>query len=135
MYDIITKKMKKIIGVIILMLITIGTFGQKFIRKSSFIESTPTGNNTIEDWIHMGGNNGDYSWIDYVHFIQNGRLFLLSYEPSETFTSGHKIPPNSGRDIYLYSKDTSNINSPWVKASDVVLTSNWDYSIRTAKQV
>lgn len=112
--------MKKIIGILAIMFIAIGVFGQKSIRNYSFIESTPTGNNTIEDAIQRWNvTDGDYDWINYVHFVQNERLYILAYEPDENFEYG------VDRDVYLYSKDIHDINSPWVKASNVVSTSNW----------
>lgn len=111
--------MKRLVGLLMLLFITTGVFGQKFIRSHSFIESTPTGNNTIEDWIRDDGDNGDYKWIPYVHFINKGRLYLLSYEPKEDRLFG------GYRDIYLYSKDINDINSPWEKASNAVMRNHW----------
>ena len=110
--------MKKIIGLLAVLFITTGVFGQKFIRSHSFIETTPTGNNTIEDAIQRGVND-NYEWIDYVHFIQNGKLYMLSYEPNEKHSYG------VDRSIYLYSKDTTDIDSPWEIASNCISTSNW----------
>jgi len=121
--------MKKLIGLFAVLLITTGVFGQKFIRSHSFIESTPTGNNTIEDAIHRWNvTDGDYDWVAYVHFVQDDRLYLLSYEPNERRMFG------VNRDIYLYSKDINDINSPWEKASDIVMTSNW-INIQTYDEV
>ena len=112
--------MKKLIGLLVIMFVTTSVFGQKFIRSPSFIETTLTENSTIEDAIHKWNiTDGNYDWVAYVHFVQNDRLFLLSYEPKEDRMSG------GYRDIYLYSKDINDINSPWEKASDVVMTNHW----------
>lgn len=119
--------MKKLIGLFVVLFITTGVFGQKFIRSHSFIETTPTGNNTIEDAIRSWNIKGDYEWIDFVHFVQNGKLYLLSYEPKDVFTSGNKIHAGTTRDIYLYAKDTADINSRWKEASELVMTSKWNH--------
>ena len=112
--------MKKIIGILAILFITTGVFGQKFIRSHSFIEATPTGNNTIEDAINRTNINfTNFDWIHYVHFVQDDRLFLLSYEPKE-----RRLYAGS-RSIYLYSKDLNDVSSPWEKASDVVMTNHW----------
>jgi len=112
--------MKKLIGLFAILFITTGVFGQKFIRDHSFIKATPTGNNTIEDAINRTNiNYTDFDWIHYVHFIQNDRLFLLSYEPKE-----RRMYAGS-RSIYLYSKDINDVSSPWEEASDVVMTNQW----------
>jgi len=112
--------MKKLIGLLAVLFITTGVFGQKFIRDHSFIETTPTGNNTIEDAIQSKDiTNVNYNDIGYVHFVRNDKLYILAYEPDSEYYMG------VDRDIYLYSKDLRNMDSPWEKASDIVLTSNW----------
>jgi len=111
--------MKNLIGILVLLFVTTGVFGQKFLRSTSEVERTEE---TIQRWNVIDGN---YDWIDCIHFIQNDRLYLLSYEPNEIFTSGKKIPTGAGRDIYLYSKDINDINSPWEKASNIIMTNNW----------
>ena len=112
--------MKKIIGLLAVLMITTGVFGQKFIRSHSFTEYTGSAfPNTVEDWIRSGEDVGNYEWINYVHFIQNGKLYMLAYEPNEKYAHG------VDRDIFLYSKDTSDVNSPWEIASECVMTSNW----------
>jgi hypothetical protein len=111
--------MKKIIGFIVIMFISTGVFGQKFIRSESEFERTE---NAIHIW---NVTDGDYDWVDCVHFIKNDRLYLLSYEPDEEFESTIVLDAGRGRDIYLYSKDINDINSPWIKASDVVTRSIW----------
>ena len=112
--------MKKIIGIFAILLLGITVFGQAFLRSPSFIETTEKGGYTIEDDIR----NPD--WVDferkykrYVHFIQNDILFLLSYEPKEDYTS------LGSRGIYLYSKDINDINSPWIKASEIIMTNSF----------
>jgi len=106
--------MKKLIGLFAVLFITTNVFGQKFFRDFSFIETTPSGYNTIEDDIRdTVVFAGFYKYV--VHFEANNRVFLLSYEPEQ----------GNYRDIYLYSKDISDRNSPWEKASDIVTTSNW----------
>lgn len=104
-----------------MLFITTTFFGQAFLRSYSFVEATPTGNNTIEDAIHLWNVSADddFKWIPYVHFVKNDRLFLLSYEPNGRRGDG------LNRDIYLYCKDINDINSSWDKASDVVMTSIW----------
>ena len=106
--------MKKIIGMMVILFFTTGIFGQKFIRNLSFIEPKP---NKIEmSVINQFLNFGE---IDYVHFVKNDRLFLLAFEPNERYMYG------VDRDVYLYSKDIKNIDSPWEIASDVVARCNW----------
>ena len=113
--------MKKLIGILVVLFITTGVFGQKFIRDHSFIETTPTGNNTIEDAINRTNIEfTNFNWIHYVHFVKDDKLFLLSYEPIEDLEV-----MGFSRSIYLYSKDIHNVNSPWEKASDVVMTNYW----------
>ena len=113
--------MRNFFGILVLVFFTTNVFGQKFIRDWSFVQSTPTGNNTIEDAIHRRNIIGDnYDWIDYIHFVKNEKLFILSYEPKEDPMDG------GSRDIYLYSKDINDINSPWKKASQVIMTNSYD---------
>lgn len=121
--------MKKLIGILAVLLMTTTVFGQKFIRNLSFIEGVDepfiefeSGRlRTVEDHIRYSFTTiTNYEWIDYIHFVQNDRLFLLSYEPKEDYLFG------GDRDIYLYSRDITDINSPWEKASDVVMTNNWE---------
>jgi hypothetical protein len=112
--------MKNIIRILVLLFITTSVFGQSFIRSHSFIESTPTGNITIEDALH-DGDNGNFDWIRYVHFVKDGWLYLLSYEPKEDHLSG------GDRKIYLYKKKIENLNSPWENACADVSLLNPDY--------
>ncbi len=116
--------MKKLIGLFAVLFITTGVFGQNFIQGLSFIETTPTRNNTIEDHIRDVStfSNGDYSWIHYVHFIANEKLYMLSYEPEENYYRPNDV---KSRSVYLYSKDTCNIHDEWQKASEVVTTTTW----------
>lgn len=109
--------MKKIITVFAIALLGMTVFGQRFIRDHSFIERTPTANNTVEDAINRKNFRFEnFDWISCVHFVEDGRLYLLSYEP---------VPDRNGmnmdRNIYLYSKDINDNSSPWEFASDVVL--------------
>ena len=109
--------MKKIIGIFAILLLGMTVFGQRFIRDHSFVERTPTANNTVED--HLNGywlNCTDYDWINYVHFVEDGRLYLLSYEPVPNINK-----MDMDRNIYLYSKDINDNDSPWEVASNVVL--------------
>jgi len=100
--------MKKLIGLSAVLFITTSVFGQKFFRDFSFIETTPSGLNTIEDDIRDTVIfAGFYKYL--VHFEANNRVFLLSYEPEQ----------DNSRDIYLYSKDISDRNSSWEKAFEV----------------
>lgn len=113
--------MKKLIGLFVILFIITNVFGQSFIRDHSFIEKTPKGLTTIEDaliWENLPDNNFD--WINYIHFVKDGKLFLLSYEPVENLDI-----IGFSRGIYLYSKDINNLNSPWKKASAVIMTNSY----------
>lgn len=112
--------MKKIIGIFAILLIATGVFGQMNIRNHSFIERTSKGLITIEDAIHRNNiTDGNFDWIDYIHFVRDGKLFLLSYEPKENHKS------NGSRDVYLYSKDINDINNPWERASRKIMTNSY----------
>ena len=112
--------MKKLIGLITVLLFSTSVFGQAFIRSYSFIEATQTGNNTIEDAINRTNIKfTDFDWISYIHFVKDGKLFILSYEPKENRMS------YGSRNIYLYSNDINNINSPWEKASSVIMSNSF----------
>jgi hypothetical protein len=109
--------MKKLIGLFAILMLSMSVFGQKYIRNASSIERTQTGNNTIADAINRTNfDNGDYSWIQDVHFIKEGKLYLLAYEPKADALLGGE------RRIYLYSIDTLNIKkNSWKIASYVVM--------------
>ena len=109
---------KKVIFILTIALICSSVLGQKFIRDYSFVERTPTANNTIEDAIN-GENlrHTSYDWINYVHFVVDDRLYLLSYEPVDDINQ-----MDLNRQIYLYSKDISDNTNPWEPASEAVLT-------------
>ena len=110
--------MKKLIGIFAILLIGTAVFGQKFIRDHSFVERTPTGNNTVEDAINRKNlQYTNYDWINYVHFVVDDRLYLLSYEPVD-----NKNKTGLNRQVYLYSKDINDNASPWVEASEAVLS-------------
>lgn len=109
--------MKRIIGLLIIILFSINVFGQSVITDISQIEATPKGMLTVEDGLRSG--NLSVGSIRYVHFVKNGYLFMLAYEPSDKTYSNYKT---IYRNIYLYRKDMSNVNNPWVIASDVVMT-------------
>jgi hypothetical protein len=117
--------MKKIIGILAVLFIATGVFGQKFIRHYSLIELTPNGINapqTTEDWIRSDNVvGGDYDWISYVHFVRDGKLYMLAYEPVpyDDFKAG------VDRDIYLYCKDTNDVSGSWSRASERVTTAIW----------
>lgn len=118
--------MKKLIGLLVLLFITTGVFGQAFIRKSSFIEVTEGFINhkfpalTIAEVILDDNITEDFDWIRYIHFVKDGKLFILSYELKEDL---EKI--GFSRGIYLYSKEIHNVNSPWKKASAVIMTNSF----------
>lgn len=99
-------------------MLSINVFGQKYIRYPSDIERTPTGNNTtMDDILRTNYPNNDYSWISDIHFIKNGKLYLLAYEPKPDALMG------GDRNMYLYSIDTLNIReNSWKIASNVVMT-------------
>jgi hypothetical protein len=106
--------MKKLIGIFAILLITTGVFGQRFIRKESEVERIE---NEIQYWkTNWKGIDGNYDWIQSVHFIRNNMLYMLSYEPMPR----EKYIMGAERDIYLYGKDLTDINSPWVKTSEII---------------
>ena len=116
--------MKKVIGMLAILFIATEVFGQKFLTKYSFIERSKT-QNTIEDWIITGNNNGNFDWIRFVHFIKDDKLYLISYEPLPPSPTCYPYPDNTVRGVYLYSKSLDNLNSPWEKASDVLANGIW----------
>ena len=116
--------MKKLIGIFTILLIATGVFGQKFVRDHSFVERTPTGNNTIEDAINTSNTRiTDFDWVNYVHFMVGDRLFLLAYEPVPRRTMSGLT-----RNIYLYSKDITDVTSLWEQSPDTVFTGRFDDS-------
>lgn len=94
--------MKKLIGIFAILLIATVVFGQKFVRDELLMVSIEKGQTTVED---------------YVHFEANDRVFLLAYEPVPNRTMNGLV-----RNIYLYSKDISDVTSSWELASDMVYT-------------
>ena len=109
---------KKAIFILTIALIGSSVLGQKFIRDYSFVERTPTANNTVEDAINRKNlQSTSYDWINYVHFVVDDRLYLLSYEPVDNINK-----MGLDRQIYLYSKDINDNTSPWKEASEAVLT-------------
>jgi hypothetical protein len=112
--------MKRLIGLITILLLSSNVFAQKHINRVSEIETTPTANNTIEDEIRDPKfPNNDFDWIRTVHFLKDGRLYLLAYEP--LVVPKGRIIFSGKRSVYLYFKDTTDNYNPWVKASDVVI--------------
>jgi len=108
--------MKKIIGVLVVLLFATGVFGQYNINRLSFVEYRSGRLATIEDKIrHHNNINDDFEWIDYIHFIKDNKLYLFSYEPV-----GEPVPYCS-RNVYLYSRDITDINAPWKKASGSII--------------
>ncbi len=119
--------MKKIIGILAILFITTGVFGQIRVDEFSEIETSPTRNNTTEDWIRKSGF-GEIKWengygkidgLKYVHFIRGDWMFMLAYEPKKVMDKvGHGC-----RGLYLYKKNINDSQSSWEKASAVLLTS------------
>jgi len=118
--------MKKIIGLFITIFIITTSFGQSMIKSQfSQIETTPTGNNTIEDTFREDGFNGikwkdGYGFIDwfpYVHFVRGDWFFMLAYEPVKDFNYGSK-------ELFLYKKNINNKYNPWIKASRKIMTNS-----------
>lgn len=104
--------MKKLLGLIIIMVFSASVFGQN-IGNFSDIQRTSTHNNTVED--HISHNDG-YAWIPNINFKLDKFVYMLAYDTISR--RGHF--DNITRNIYLYCKDTTNVNNPWTKASDVV---------------
>lgn len=115
--------MKKLIGIFAILLLGTAVFGQKFIRDYSFINAREDFLNgkfdalTVEENIRKYHVGDDYDWINYVHFVVDDRLYLLSYEIVDNI---NKMGLN--RQIFLYSKDITDNTSPWEPASEAVLT-------------
>jgi len=110
--------MKKLIVLLIALLLTANLFAN--IRDYSLIE--PHGQ--VEYGFH---HYRDLDWIQYLpfaHFVKDGKLYVISYEP---FTDDER--PSSmiikARKLYLYCKNMSNPDNPWVIASDVLFTGNF----------
>ena len=140
--------MKKLIGLLSILLITISVSGQPHVRQAGYIEKQshwvetkdlPLANNslplsnpdrrqqaeTIGEVIYDKGfyNKKGEIWIDYAHFISNGRLFMLSYEDYDDRIATN-IPEhlNNADDVleaelFLYSIDLSAPKSDWEIAS------------------
>jgi len=119
--------MKKLIGIFVILLIGTAVFGQKYIRKFSFIEVREKFLDgtfdavTVEENLRKYHVGDDYDWINYVNFIVDDRIYLLSYEPVDDRTK-----MGLDRQIYLYSKDINDYTSPWEPASEAVLTCFFD---------
>ena len=114
--------MKKLVSIFAILLIATGVFGQKSVRKPSYIEATEKGRATVEDAINRDNfHDTDYDWISYVHFISNGRLFILSLDS----VGERDRLLGCERNVNLYSKDTSNAHSKWEKASEVLIIGNY----------
>ncbi len=114
--------MKILLMLITAMLLTFNSFGQKFIRDESMIESTRGGKVTVEDWIQ---NDLDFepSWIYEVNFVKDGKLYMLAYEP--LVVPKGRILFVGKRSVFLYAKDLSNKKNPWIVVSDTVFVGNY----------
>jgi len=139
--------MKNIITLLGVLLTTITVSGQPHVRQAGYIEKQshwvetkdlPLANNklpvsnpnrrqqaeTIGERIYDYGfyNKKGEIWIDYAHFIANGRFFMLSYEDLDDriATDLPEHLKNQGTleaELYLYSIDLSAPKSDWEIAS------------------
>ena len=114
--------MKKLIGIFAILLLGTAVFGQKFIRDYSHIEVREEFLSGKFDALTLAErmiklNVTDHNWIDYVHFVMDDRVYLLSYEIVDNINK-----MDLDRQIYLYSKDINDNTSSWEPASKAVLT-------------
>jgi hypothetical protein len=146
--------MKKLIGILAVLLITTTVSGQDFLRSLGFTErkelwkeqrtifwekdmsqeermdyvkkhcsqSPESYEEQIIDYgFYYTHENVKHFRINTVHFIANGRVFMLSYEPISdrlAHTNRESIfNTNIIGKIYLYSKDMSDVFNPWEIAS------------------
>lgn len=107
--------MKKLIGLLTVLFLTINAFGQPNIGKLSYVERSRTKNNTVEDGM-LNGVPCDTTTL--VSFYLGKYFYLLAYEPNFPLGSSHPTE----RNVYLYRKDITDLDNRWIKASDVVVT-------------
>ena len=140
--------MKKIILTLTFFLVGIILFGQPHVKSTGYIErqdfwietkDLPVGDSrkriptTTEERIYDNGfydKNGDIR-ISYAHFVANGRVFMLSYEPlSERIPMD--VPEHLKNrtifesEIFLYSKELSKPKSEWEVASVKKIAGNYE---------
>lgn len=113
--------MKKLIGLLTILMLTISVFGQINYDKFSSIEPTPTGNNTIEDQIRSGLV---YNSIPVVSLLREKFIYMLAYEST---SSNGKLGryENTRRVVNFYCKDTSDVKNPWIKVCDSVFVGEY----------
>jgi len=138
--------MKKTIALLAILLVSISLFGQR-IDRAAFIErqshwvetmNLPVGDNgrqqaeTLEEQIYDYGFQTELgnSRISYAHFISNGRIFLISYEPlSDRVATDVPVDLKNVEvieaELYLYSKDLSKPKSKWEIASVEKIMDNY----------
>lgn len=125
--------MKKLFALLTGLMIVTSVFGQQLIRTYSDIEKVPfaKNNDTLYNYGYveysvkniLDENSRDFSSIERVHFVVGDYLYVLAYEPLAQYASDHYETFNEGeRKLYLYRKDISNINNPWIISSDVIMT-------------
>ena len=104
--------MKKTIGILAILLVSISVFGQPLIKQKAAIEIY-SGN--------LYAENGELI-VSPVHFIANDRIFMVSYEPLAERVP-YDVPVNLKdnevieAELFLYSRDLSKSNSDWEIAS------------------
>lgn len=104
--------MKKTITLLATLLVSISLFGQPLIKQKAAIE--------IYDG-DLYAKNGELI-VSPVHFIANGRIFMISYEPLADRVPSD-VPDNLKNsevieaELFLYSKDLSKPKSDWEIAS------------------
>lgn len=134
--------MKRTILVLSIVLAFMNATGQ-FPWQFSIIEPTLTiddnGNVLIKEkytqidlYLDHIYKTGDWSKLDniaYINLREGNYVYILAYEPIyQNGVFNYKVNsfgvPNvkGGRKLYLYRKDVSNIDNPWVIASDLIFT-------------
>jgi hypothetical protein len=113
--------MKKLIGLLAILMLTTTIFGQINYGNFSSIETTPTGNNTIEDGIRCGGG---YNSIPVVNLLREKFIYMLAYEST---ASNGKLGcyENTKRVVNFYCKDTTDVKNPWIKVCDSVFVGEY----------
>ena len=111
--------MKNLIGILTILLITAGVFGQQCgISLSEFASNPAT---IVKPTFNISQG---YLDLNTYSFWEDGDLFILSYDPDEEFRDNNIIwgEGKKTRNIFLYRLD----GDKWVKASNLVKTDSFD---------
>ena len=118
--------MKKLIGIVAILLITTGVFGQIFLCNKSIIETIDISKELMEN---ISEDN-----FRYVSFIKNdfnrNFVYLLGYEPN--FPNG--CYDGTERSVYLYCLTNWYGTMDWIRVSDAVMT-NYLHDSRNYRDV